>query len=114
MSLFPKAFTVQRRTRALVGGVWTAAGTPSTLTFYGTIQPLSGKDIETLEPATLDKGAVWVRTTAVLRKRQVSATTEADRIVHDGGLWEIIDDRNHDNGLIPHHKYLAEYVGPST
>jgi len=112
MSLFPKAFTVQRRTRVLVRGVWTP-GTPTTATHYGTIQPLSGKDIATLEPATMEKGAVWVRTTSALRIRRISSPNEADLVVYDGSLWELIDDRKHDNDLLPHHKYLAEYVGPA-
>jgi hypothetical protein len=32
-------------------------------------------------------------------------------LIHDGRRWEVIDNMNFDKGLIPHHKYLAEYRG---
>jgi len=112
MSLFPKPFQVIRTPQTLVRGIWTD-GTPSTLTFKGTVQPLSGQDLMTLEPASRDIGKVWVRTKSPLIKRQEGETTKADVVLWNGFKWEVIDDRQYSNGLIPHHKYLAEYRGPA-
>lgn len=114
MSLFPKPFTVIRVTRALVRGVY-VDGTPQTLTFQGsqggTVQPLSGKDLQNLEPASRTIGKVWIRTTSELRTRTEGSLEKADVLVHAGKRWEVISDETYDNGLIPHHKYLAEYRG---
>lgn len=114
MSLFPKPFTIERVSRALVRGTY-VDGTPQLITFSGsnggTVQPLSGEDIANLEPASRSIGKVWIRTKAVLRKRTDGSLEKADVLIHDGRRWEVIDNMNFDNGLIPHHKYLAEYRG---
>ena len=110
MSLFPKPFIIERVSRALVRGTY-VDGTPVQLTFQGTVQPLSGEDIANLEPASRSIGKVWIRTTAALRKRTDGSLEKADVLIHDGRRWEIIDNLNFDNALIPHHKYLAEYRG---
>lgn len=114
MSLFPQPLTIERVTRALVRGTWTD-GTPQILTFQGrqggTVQPLSGKDLENLEPASRSIGKVWIRTTSQLRTRVEGSKEKADVLIHDGRRWEVISDMVFANGLIPHHKYLAEYRG---
>lgn len=109
-TLFPKPFTILRNTRSLVRGVWTL-GTPEQLTFQGSIQPLSGRDLLTLEPASRDIGKVWIYTGSQLKKRTEASTSVADLLIHDGATWEVIDDRGYSNGIIPHHKYMAEYRG---
>lgn len=109
-TLFPKPFQVRRNTRTLVRGVW-ELGSPETLTFQGSIQPLSGRDLLTLEPASRDIGKVWVYTGSQLQKRTEASSSVADLLVYDGSLWEVIDDKGYSNDLIPHHKYLAEYRG---
>ena len=109
-TLFPKPFQVVRNTRSLVRGVWTL-GTPETLTFRGSIQPLSGKDLLVLEPASRDIGKIWIYTGSQLKKRTEATTDVADTLIHDGSRWEVIDDKGYSNGLIPHHKYMAEYRG---
>lgn len=117
MSLFPKPFTIERVSRALVRGTY-VDGTPVQLTFSGsnggTVQPLSGEDIANLEPASRSIGKVWIRTTSVLRKRTDGSLEKADVLIHGGHRWEVIDNMNFDNGLIPHHKYLAEYRGKAS
>lgn len=105
---FPKPFTVLRNTRALIRGVW-VDGTPTETVYKGSIQPLSGDDILTLDPASRSRGKVWVYTSSKLTKRVEGSTSPADQVVFEGALWEIIDDRPYSNGLIPHHKYLAEW-----
>lgn len=109
-TLFPKPFQIIRSTRTLVRGVWTT-GTSETLTFQGSIQPLSGKDLLTLEPASRDIGKVWIYTGSQLKKRTEAGANAADVLIYDGATWEVIDDRPYGNDIIPHHKYMAEYRG---
>lgn len=112
MSLFPKAFSYIRNTRSLVLGVWTV-GTPQTLTGYGSIQPISGEDSANLEPATLQKGVMVLYTTSSLQKRIEGSANMADRVLFDGGKWEVVQSMPYTNNLIPHRKYLLEYEGPA-
>lgn len=116
MSLFPKPITIIRVDRSLVRGQY-VDGTPQTLVFQGsqggTVQPLSGKDLQNLEPASRTIGKVWIRTTTILRTRTEGSLEKSDTLVHGGQRWEVISDENFDNDLIPHHKYLAEYRGPA-
>ena len=110
-TLFLKPYTVRRRDRTLsASGIW-SPGTMSTITIQGSVQPLSGKDLATMEAGSRDLGKVWVYTGSELRKRTEGSTTEADQIEFDGSIWEIIDVRPYSSGIIPHRKYLAEYRG---
>lgn len=110
-TLVPKPFQIIRNTRVLgPKGVWTT-GTPETLTFLGSVQPLSGKDLLVLEPGSRDTGKVWIYTGSQLKKRTEGSQDIADVLVHDGARWEVIDDKGYSNGIIPHHKYMAEYRG---
>jgi len=113
-TLFPKPFTILRNTRVLgPSGAW-ITGTPESLTFKGSIQPLSGKDLLVLEPASRDIGKVWIYTGSQLNKRAENSEDVADILVHDGSHWEVIDDKGYSNGIIPHHKYIAEYRGAAS
>lgn len=109
-TLFPKPYTIRRRDRTLVRGVW-VPGTVATITIQGSVQPLSGKDLATMEAGSRDLGKVWIYTNDTLRKRLEGSTTEADVLVYDGSLWEVIDTRSYLSGLIEHRKHLAEYRG---
>ena len=111
-TLFPKSYTIRRRTRALVRGIWTPEA-PTTATIWGSVQPLSGSDLETMEAGSRDLGKVWIYTNATLRKRVEGSTTEADLLEYDGSIWEVIDTRSYLSGLIEHRKHLAEYRGPA-
>ncbi len=109
-TLFPRPYTIRRRDRALVRGVW-VPGTATTATILGSVQPLSGSDLETMEAGSRDIGKVWIYTDSILRKRVEGSTTEADVLEYDGSLWEVIDTRSYLSGLLPHRKHLAEYRG---
>lgn len=109
-TLFPKPFQIIRSTRTLVRGVWTTR-TSETLTFQGSIQPFTGEDILALEPGSRGIGKVWIYTGSQLKKRTEAGANAADVLIHDGATWEVIDDKGYSNGIIPHHKYMAEYRG---
>lgn len=112
MSMFPNPFTVRRASRALIRGVWTDTN-PSTVSLEGSIQPLSGKDMEMFPPASRSVGRIWIYTDSTLNTRTEGSTAKADIVEHAGSLWEVVPWQHWDNGLIPHNKYLAEFVGPA-
>lgn len=112
MSLFPKPFTYLRTTRTLVRGVWTPSAA-QTLTALGSIQPVSGNDLEVMEPGTLEKGAMKVYTGTLLRTRKEASENRADVVLYDGGCWEVVQVLPYTSGLIPHRKYIVEYQGPA-
>jgi hypothetical protein len=109
-TLFPKPYTIRRRDRTLVRGVWTP-WVPTELVIQGSVQPLTGKDLQTMEAGSRDLGKVWIYTNDILRKRTEGSLTEADVLVYDDSLWEVIDTRSYLSGLIEHRKHLAEYRG---
>lgn len=109
-TLFPLPYTVRRRTRTLVRGVWTP-GTTSTITIQGSVQPLSGADLKTMDIGSRDLGKVWIYTDTLLRKRVDGSNTESDQLEYDGSIWEVIDTRSYLSGILPHRKHLAEYRG---
>lgn len=112
MTLFPRPFSVSRVARSLVRGVWTL-GTPATFTATGSIQPLTGRDLMVLEPATRNIGKVWIYTSDTLHIRKDGSSETSDTVTWNGYKWEVIDEKPYISGIIPHHKYMAELRGPA-
>lgn len=110
MTLFRRSFTIERNDRALIRGTY-VDGTPQTLTFIGTVQPLSGAEIQNLEPASRTVGSVWIRTGEILRKRVEGSLNKADVLIYQGQRWEVLTDLPYTNNLLSHHQYRAEYRG---
>lgn len=108
MSLFPKPFIIRRITKHLgPTGVW-IKDQPETLTFYGSVQPLSGFDLSVLDTGSQDKGQVWIYTTAELFFRQEGSSQAADILEYHGQDWEVMPPKPYDNELLPHNQYRAE------
>lgn len=109
MSLFPSPFTIQRTSKTMgADGLW-VLGTPSQLVFHGSIQPLTGYELSLIDTGSQGMGKVWIRTTAILERRKPDSTDAGDILLWNSDRWEVIDDRPYLNGIIPHHKYLAEW-----
>ena len=77
--------------------------------FLGSMQPLSGKEIESLNIGRADVGKMKVYSDRVL-KVSVDGGDEAGEIIKfNDERWEVIDQLHYDSGIIPHYKYIAEY-----
>lgn len=108
MSLFPKPFTIKRATKHLgPSGVW-VHGTPATLTFYGSVQPLSAFELSVLEVGAQSKGQVWIYTDATLVAKKEGSTDAADILMWQGSEFVVNPAKPYANGLLPHNKYRAE------
>ena len=97
-------------TSSYVGGVWTSAA-PSALSFRGTIQPITGKELESLNVGQDDTGKVKVYSTTKLNVAKKGDNATGDIVYYNGKKWELIDELDYQNKLIQHYKYIAEYRG---
>ena len=110
-TLFPKLISYESSiTGAYVDGTW-VEGTKDIKTFLGGVQPASGKDIESLSTGRRDKGIVKVYSTIELAVSEESGNTSGDIVHYRGKRWELIYEGGFQNGLIPHFKYMAQYIG---
>lgn len=134
MSLFfPITITAIRKVGMLVEGVWSSVGflldTDSEVinntdgealiaeqnasgdTFYirGSVQPITGKDMDSLPIGRSDIGRVKLYTSTKLEVGVTGSDNTGDLIQYDGRVWEVIQESTYANGLIAHYKYIAEY-----
>ena len=114
MSLFPRPLTVKRYSRAYNQNTGKFDRTESTITLSGanggSVQPLTGEEILSLEPGRRDRGQVWIFTRSTLVTPLEAADTAPDRLLWNGKLWEVVHRDVWYNGLIPHNRYRAEEV----
>jgi len=113
MSLFAYPQTGERETAGGRDskGRW-QDGTIDPLEFAGTIQPLTGKEIESLPVGRVDEGAVKVYSKTALIVSKEGGTSKGDIVFYNGIKWEVVYELPYQNKLIQHFKYVAEYRGP--
>ena len=109
-TLFPKVISFQRSTGDYVAGVWEDSGT-TTLTFTGSVQPVSGKDLETVPTGRRDKGIMKIYSSEALQCAVQGSNFSGDIVIWAGKRWEVFQELPYQNSLIPHYKYHASYIG---
>lgn len=110
-TLFPKAHSVTRTTGGLDAyGVWTP-GTPVTVAFTGSVQPMSMEAAaKAIGRETV--GAVRIFSSSKLQTCVEKGNNPGDVLTWQGHKWELLKEMAFDNGLIPHFAYVAECRGP--
>jgi hypothetical protein len=109
-TLFPKTIQYLRKTGAYVLGVWTPApDTPAT--FVGSVQTVSGKDLETLPVGRRDKGQVKVYSNSPLKVSKEGTADSGDIVIWRNQYWELWQELDYHNSLIEHFKYMGQYMG---
>jgi len=107
MILFPKTYTIYTaNSGSFVNGHW-VNGTPTTSTFIADIQPLSDKEINSLNIGRKELGKIKINTDSNLTIQDTNKT--GDLIAFNGVKYEIIAQSKWEVGLIPHNEYVAEY-----
>ena len=96
-------------TTTTVKGVATKTETAGT--FVGSVQPITGKDLESLPTGRSDRGVVKVYSDTQLNVSLKATNKPGDIIVWQGQRWETVYEMQFQNGLIDHFKYIAEYRG---
>lgn len=109
MTLFPKTIPYISRTGSYVSGRWQNTDTPGT--FTGSVQPLTGKEIEALPIARRDVGSVKIYSSTPLQVSVQGGDTPGDLVLWWGRRWEVVAELANQNDLIPHFKYIAQDAG---
>lgn len=82
--------------------------TPVAGTFVGSVQPTTGKDIETLPSGFEDRGSVKIYSDTELNVSKEGSNTPGDIVVWQGQKWRITFEQKFQN-LIKHYKYIAHF-----
>lgn len=104
-TLFPRTIIYKHRTAELVNGVWEFSETDGT--FTGSVQPLTGKELQFLPEGRRDIGLMKVYSNTPLSVSVEGSNTPGDVVIWSGRKWEIIRELVFANDLINHYKYIA-------
>lgn len=108
-TLFPQPQTAVRKQGGYTNGVWSSSSV--TISFSGSIQPISGKEIEALPIARKDVGTVKIYSSTPLRIAEQGKENTGDIVLWQGRKWEVVQQLDYTNGLIPHIKYIGQDRG---
>jgi len=89
-----------------VNGAW-VEGAETAFTFYGSKQPLSGKDMLSLPEGRRDRESYLIYTSTQLMSADINGQENPDLIVIDGNDFEIINVEPWQNGIYNHYKAIA-------
>lgn len=104
-TLFQRTIGYKHRTAELVNGVWEFSETDGT--FTGSVQPLTGKELQFLPEGRRDIGLMKVYSNTPLYVSVEGSNTPGDVVIWAGRKWEIIRELVFANDLINHYKYIA-------
>ena len=104
-TLFPRNISYRHRTAELVNGVWEFSETDGT--FTGSVQPLTGKELQFLPEGRRDIGLMKVYSNTPLSVSVEGSNTPGDIVIWAGRKWEIIRELVFANDIINHYKYIA-------
>lgn len=107
-TLFPKTINVRRITGGYVNGIWTE-NAPVSETFQGSVQPVTGKDLDTVEVGREDRGKVKVYSSTPLSVSIEGEEYSGDVVIWQDKEWELIQAMDFQNDLINHYKYIGEF-----
>ena len=91
-------------------GDWSPGDTDE-LFFLGSVQPASGKEIDSLPVGREDTGKVKIYSDRVLPISKQGGNEAGAIVFWKNQKWEVIYELTFQNGLIPHYKYIGEYKG---
>ena len=104
-TLFQRTISYKHRTAELVNGVSEFSETDGT--FTGSVQPLTGKELQFLPEGRRDIGLMKVYSNTPLSVSVEGSNTPGDVVIWAGRKWEIIRELVFANDLINHYKYIA-------
>jgi hypothetical protein len=112
-TLFPKTIPFEYDTPGSysgAGGEW-VPGATITSTFQGSVQPMSGKEIESLPANRRDMGMSKIYSSIPLPISTEGGDTKGAFVIWLSKKWEVVYEMENQNSLIPHYKYAAQYRG---
>lgn len=82
----------------------------STINISASVQPLSGSEISTLPENRRETSSYKIYTETELKTASGSENLKPDRLTLYGKLFEIIQVKGWQNGLIPHYECIASEI----
>lgn len=120
-TLFPKQIRYEYHTANDTTGYynddgdWVPGESSDENTFFlGSVQPASGKEIESLPTGRNDSGKVKIYSDRILPVSKEGGAEAGAIVFWKGQKWEVIYDATYANDLLPHYKYIGQYVGEYT
>ena len=89
-----------------VDGTW-VEGVETAFTFYGSLQPLTGKDMLSLPEGRRDRETYLIYTSTELMAVDVNNQVNPDIVTINGNEFEIIQVEPWQNGIYNHYKAVA-------
>lgn len=84
---------------------------PIDSTFNGTVQPATGKDLESFEIGPEDKGFVKIYSDTQLNVSIQGSDNSGDIVIWQNKEWKVIKELEYQNNLLSHYKYMARFEG---
>ena len=115
-TLFPKEIPYEYHTANATEGSYNDAGDwvpgdTATLSFLGSVQPASGKEVDSLPVGREDTGKVKIYSDKILPVSKNGGKDAGAIVIWKNQKWEVIYELPFQNDLIPHYKYFGEYRG---
>lgn len=104
MSSFRKTVKCQRPTGAYDGNGRWAESSVSEFTIQASVQPLTPKELESLEEGRRTRDAFKLYSDTALRTLKEQ---NPDRVVLGGNLFEVVSRADWQNGVIPHYEIVV-------
>jgi len=105
---FPQTWSKTQYTAgSYVNGKW-VEGTPTVSALIADIQPISGKELDTLTIGDRNIGKIKVYTSEALIIMNEGTYQSGDRVTWNGEIYELIGKQERNGGLITHIKYIGE------
>ncbi len=83
-------------------------GYGSSTIFSGNVQPMSQKEVDSLDIGRKDLGKIKIYTDQVFTISEEGKENTGDIIIYDSAYYEVIKLDHHTGTLLPHRKYIAE------
>ncbi len=111
MTLFPKTINYESESGGYFDdntGKW-VDGVPVVESFQGSVQPMSGKEIESFPWLRQDTGHVKVYSDILLDVSTQGGDTKGAVVIWQDQKWEVVHQLKFQNDLINHYKFIAEF-----
>ena len=100
---------VQRKPGVYVDGVWTGSGGEERFSIRGSLQPISGRELQLLPEGerTREQFKLYTKAELLTSRDSAAAPTKADMVEHRGRLLKVMAEipwTDHRAG-VPHRKY---------
>lgn len=110
MSFFGTPQTARRRSAGTwVDGEW-QEGAWEAFTLIGTIQPLSGKEMDRLPEGRRERASYTLYTTTAMRGVDTVAQTNPDEVLAFGRWCEVFKAEPWQSGILPHYRCILQQL----